>query len=153
MKTNAMRILDQHHIAYQVHAYEHHGKEAQEGMTVAKMLNQNPDCVLKTLITRAKSNQIYVFVIPVNQELDLKKAATLVNEKAIEMIQVKEINAISGYIRGGCSPIGMKKQFPTHISKSAWEKSTIFFSTGQIGWQIEMNPKDLNKVIPVFFDL
>lgn len=153
MKTNAMRILDHLNISYQVHEYEHHGNEAPDGMSVAMMLNQNPDCVLKTLITRAKSTQIYVFVIPVNQELDLKKAAALVHEKSIEMVAVKEINAISGYIRSGCSPIGMKKCFPTYISQSAYKEQSIFFSAGQIGLQIEMNPQDLNKAVPVYFDL
>lgn len=153
VKTNAMRILDQHKINYVSHEYPHKDKEAVDGITVATMLNQNPEKVFKTLITQGKSKQYYVFVIPVSMELDLKRAASVVQEKSIEMIPVKQINAISGYIRGGCSPIGMKKIFPTQVYHTALEHETIIFSGGQIGLQIEMDPKELIKVIPVRFDL
>ena len=153
VKTNAMRILDQHKINYVSHEYPHKDKEAVDGITVATMLNQNPEKVFKTLITQGKSKQYYVFVIPVSMELDLKRAASVVQEKSIEMIPVKQINAISGYIRGGCSPIGMKKIFPTQVHHTALEHDTIIFSGGQIGLQIEMDPKELIKVIPVRFDL
>lgn len=152
-KTNAMRILDQHQIVYRVHEYAHHEKEAVDGITVAALLNEDPKRVFKTLVTRGKSKQIYVFVLPVMQELDLKHAASLVNEKSVEMIPVKEINSVTGYIRGGCSPIGMKKAFATQIDHSALEYETIFFSGGQIGVQIEMDPRELEKVISVGFDL
>ena len=153
VKTNAMRILDQHKISYKTYEYPHKDKEAVDGITVALMLHQDPAIVFKTLITQGKSKQFYVFVIPVSMELDLKHAASIVNEKSIEMIPVKQINAISGYIRGGCSPIGMKKTFQTQIHHSALEHETIIFSGGQIGTQIEMDPKELMKVIPVRFDL
>lgn len=153
IKTNAMRILDQHKINYQVHEYPHHNDEAVDGITVATLLNQNPNQVFKTLVTQGKSKQFYVFVLPVNEELSLKQAAGLANEKSIEMIPVKEINKVTGYIRGGCSPLGMKKVFKTWIHHSALDFDTIVFSGGKIGLQIEMNPQDLIGIIPVSFDL
>ena len=115
VKTNAMRLLDKQKLAYQVHTYPHHDKEAVDGVSVAEMLNEDPAHVFKTLITQASSKACYVFVIPVAAELDLKKAAKAVNEKAVELIPVKNLLGVSGYIRGGCSPIGMKKLFPTVI--------------------------------------
>ena len=153
LKTNAMRLLDKKKIAYKVHEYAHEGQNAVDGITVATMLHQDPRRVFKTLVTRGKSKQIYVFVIPVDQELDLKHAAQTVKEKSIEMIAVKEINPLTGYIRGGCSPIGMKKAYPTQVHASALAYETIFFSGGAIGVQIEMNPLDLKQVISVGFDL
>ncbi|MDO4831354.1 MAG: aminoacyl-tRNA deacylase, partial [Clostridia bacterium] len=108
-KTNVMRILDKAGVEYISHEYPH-GKEAVDGVSVADLLGQNPDCVFKTLVTKG-SGGYYVFVVPVAQELDLKKCAKSVNEKSVEMIHVKDINKITGYVRGGCSPIGMKKQF------------------------------------------
>ena len=153
MKTNAMRILDRQKIPYQVHEYAHHEQEAVDGMHVARLLQEDPARVFKTLVTQGRSHQIYVFVIPVNQELDLKQAALCVKEKAVEMIPVKQIFPLTGYIRGGCSPIGMKKNYSTHFHASALNYDSIFFSGGQIGLQIEMDPRDLMKVIPVQFDL
>lgn len=152
-KTNAMRILDQHKVSYTVHEYPHHNDEAVDGLTVAGLLNQNPNQVFKTLVTQGKSRQYYVFVLPVNEELSLKHAAVLASEKSVEMIPVKEINQVTGYIRGGCSPLGMKKVFKTWIHHSALNFDTIFFSGGKIGLQIEMNPKELYGIIPVSFDL
>lgn len=153
VKTNAMRILDQHKISYVTHEYPHKDKEAVDGETVAQLLNQDPKKVFKTLITQGKSKQYYVFVIPVLMELDLKHAASIVQEKSVEMIPVKQINSVSGYIRGGCSPIGMKKVFKTQIHHSALDWDTIIFSGGQIGTQIEMDPRDLIKIIPAAFEL
>ena len=114
-----MRILDKEKVAYTAHFYEHEEGVAVDGVSVAKMLSQDPERVFKTLVLQGKSKSFYVFVIPVEKELDLKLSASAVGEKSVEMIHVKDINQITGYIRGGCSPIGMKKQFPTVIDSSA----------------------------------
>lgn len=145
-KTNAMRILDKAKITYQMHTYEH-GDEAIDGLSVARITHQDPAKVFKTLITMSKSHQYYVFMIPVASELDLKAAASSVHEKSVEMIPAKDINKISGYIRGGCSPLGMKKLYKTIIDASAQNYDTILCSGGKIGLQIEVNPDDLLKVI------
>lgn len=144
-KTNVMRILDKAKIQYTHHEYPH-GKEAVDGLSVAKLLNQNPDCVFKTLVTHG-SGGYFVFVVPVAEELDLKKAAKAVGEKSVEMIHVKDINKVTGYIRGGCSPIGMKKQYKTVIHSSALNIDTIIVSAGKIGFQIEFAPLDLISLI------
>lgn len=143
-KTNAMRILDQKKINYTTHTYIN--SEAISGTEVASVLNQDPNKVFKTLVTVAASKINYVFVIPVNQELDLKKAAKSVNEKSISMVKSKELLPLTGYIHGGCSPIGMKKQFKTVFHNTACNYDTIIFSGGKIGYQIEMNLSDLNKL-------
>ena len=143
-KTNAMRILDQKKINYTTHTYIN--SEAISGIEVASVLNQDPNKVFKTLVTVAASKINYVFVIPVNQELDLKKAAKSVNEKSISMVKSKELLPLTGYIHGGCSPIGMKKQFKTVFHNTACNYDTIIFSGGKIGYQIEMNLNDLNKL-------
>lgn len=143
-KTNAMRILDQKKINYTTHTYIN--SEAISGIEVASVLNQDPNKVFKTLVTVAASKINYVFVIPVNQELDLKKAAKSVNEKSISMVKSKELLPLTGYIHGGCSPIGMKKQFKTVFHNTACNYDTIIFSGGKIGYQIEMNLSDLNKL-------
>ena len=145
-KTNVMRILDQKKISYTAHTYDN--SKAISGTEVAAYLNQNPDRVFKTLVTVAKSGKNYVFVIPVEEELDLKKAAKAVGEKSIDMLKSKDLLPLTGYIHGGCSPIGMKKLFPTTFQKEAEEYNTIMFSAGKIGYQVEMNLKDLAKVIP-----
>lgn len=144
-KTNAMRILDKAHLSYITHTYPHKN-EAVDGMSVALLTSQNPNQVFKTLITTA-NHQYYVFMLPVNSELDLKAAAKAVQEKSLSMIPVKDIQKISGYIRGGCSPIAMKKNYKTVIDQSAFNFTTILFSAGQIGQQIEMNPHDLINLI------
>ena len=144
-KTNVMRILDQKKINYISHNYLDTG--AVSGMEVAEALGEDPDMVFKTLVTVGKSKANYVFVVPVNKELNLKKAAQSVGEKSIEMLKSKELLPLTGYIHGGCSPIGMKKQFRTVIDKSAAEKERIIFSGGKIGYQVEMMLKDLEKVI------
>lgn len=145
-KTNVMRILEQHGISYTPHSYPH-GKEAVDGVSVAEMLGQDPECVYKTLVARVKSGGYFVFDIPVNAELDLKKAAKAVGEKAIELVHVKELLGLTGYVRGGCSPVGMKKQFPTVFHEIAEILPTIMVSAGKIGWQIECAPDDLIALV------
>ena len=145
-KTNVMRVLEQKKIKYTPHSYPH-GDDAVDGLTVAALLGVDAAKIFKTLVTRGASKGVYVFVIPVGAELDLKKAAKAVGEKSIEMVHVSEINALTGYIRGGCSPVGMKKFFPTVIDQSAAQFDTIFFSGGRIGLQIETSLTELEKVI------
>jgi Cys-tRNA(Pro)/Cys-tRNA(Cys) deacylase len=144
-KTNVMRILDKSKINYK--HYEYVNTKAISGIEVASVLNQDPNQVFKTLVTISKSKKYYVFVIPVNNELDLKKAASSVNEKNIEMIKSKDLLTITGYIHGGCSPIGMKKNFTTAINDTANNFNTIIFSAGKIGYQIELALNDLHKII------
>ena len=148
-KTNVMRVLEQKKIPYTPHSYPHNEGEAVDGATVASILGRDPGEVYKTLVTRGASKANYVFVVPVLAELDLKKAAKTVGEKSIEMIHVKELTPLTGYVRGGCSPIGMKKFFPTTIHETAPLYDTIFFSGGRIGFQIELPFTDLEKVIRV----
>lgn len=148
-KTNVMRILDQKKIPYE--AYTYADTDAISGVEVAKVLGQNPNQVFKTLVTVGASKRNYVFVIPVCAELHLKKAAKAVGEKSIEMIKSKELLPLTGYIHGGCSPIGMKKLFKTVIHTSAEEFGTIIFSAGKIGYQVEVAPADLKKVVPYIF--
>lgn len=144
-KTNVMRILDQKKIKY--NSYSYVDTDAISGLDVAKALNQDPRRVFKTLVTVGKSKKNYVFVIPVEKELDLKKAAKSVGEKSIEMIKAKELLPLTGYIHGGCSPIGMKKFFTTIIDISAQDFDTLIFSAGKIGYQVELSLEDLSKVI------
>ncbi len=144
-KTNVMRVLEQKKVPYQSYCYTETG--AVGGEEVAAALGQNPNQVFKTLVTVGKSKRNYVFVIPVNGELDLKKAAKAVGEKAIQMIKQKELLPLTGYVHGGCSPIGMKKSFPTVVHCSAENFETVLFSAGKIGYQVEVSPKDLAKVI------
>ena len=140
-KTNVMRILDQKKITYISHNYESTG--AISGVEVAQALNQDPDMVFKTLVTVGKSKANYVFVVPVKKELDLKKAARAVGEKSIEMIKSKELLPLTGYIHGGCSPIGMKKQFPTVIQEDAKQLEKLYVSGGKLGMQLRLSPEDL----------
>lgn len=144
-KTNVMRILDKAKINYKKYTYD--SNKALSGVEVAEYLNQDKERVFKTLVTVGKSGEYYVFVVPVAEELDLKKAARSVGEKSIEMVKSKELLSITGYIHGGCSPIGMKKQFKTVIHYTAENFSTIIFSAGKIGFQVELNVKDLTKII------
>lgn len=146
-KTNVMRILEQHKLDYESHDYTASG--AISGMEVVEALGQEPGRMFKTLVTQGASKNHYVFMVPVDGELHLKKAAKAVGEKSIAMIKSKELLPLTGYIHGGCSPIGMKKQFRTTIHQTAEEYPTIFFSGGKIGCQIEMRLDDLRKVVPV----
>lgn len=144
-KTNVMRILDQKRVAYKSYCYV--DTNAISGMDVASVLNENPSQVLKTLVTVGNSKNHYVFLVPVNKELNLKKAAISVGEKSIEMLKSKDLLPLTGYIHGGCSPIGMKKQFKTVIDISANTYDNIIFSGGKIGYQVELTLEDLKKVI------
>ena len=140
-KTNVMRLLDAQKIPYSAHAYR--PDPAMSGLDIAALLGEDPDKVFKTLVTAGKSGQHYVFVIPVAEELDLKKAAAASGEKAVAMIRQKELLPLTGYIHGGCSPIGMKKPFPTFLDESAAGIGRIFVSAGRVGFQIELAPEDL----------
>lgn len=146
-KTNVMRVLDSKKIKY--NEYYYGDTEAVSGVDVAKALGQNPESVFKTLVTTGKSGEHYVFMVPVAEELDLKKAAKAVGEKSIAMLKSKELLGLTGYIHGGCSPIGMKKLFKTTIHKTAPDFDTILFSGGKIGFQVEIPFEDLKKVINV----
>ena len=142
-KTNAMRMLDKLKTSYVPHTYS--CEEFVDGIQVADMLGQAHEKTFKTIVTVAKSWKNYVFVLPVDRELDLKKCAKAAEEKALEPVHVKDINALTGYIRGGVSPIGMKKQFPTFIDTSAQNHGMIFVSGGRLGLQLELSPDDLAK--------
>lgn len=148
-KTNVMRILDGKKIPYASHTYE--PDATMSGEEIAALLNEDADRVFKTLVARGKSGQYYVFVVPVKEELDLKKAAKASDEKAVSMIKQKELLPLTGYVHGGCSPIGMKKQFPTFIHKTAKRYEKMFVSAGKVGFQIELSPDDLAKTSGCIF--
>ena len=141
-KTNAMRILDRHKIAYRSYSYD--ASRALSGIEVATALGQNPKQVFKTLVTVGKSHQHYVFMIPVAEELDLKKAAAAAGEKSVKS---KELLGLTGYVHGGCSPLGMKKPFPTFADETAADFATIIFSAGKIGFQIEAPLAALEEIV------
>lgn len=148
IKTNVMRILDKAKIEYNHYNYSKTGLTV--GIEIAKVLGQNPDCVFKTLVTvGAKTKDYYVFMVPVNKELNLKKAAQAVGEKSIQMIHQKDLLKVAGYIHGGCSPIGMKKQYVTTAHSTAVDFPKILFSAGRVGFQVELSFQDLLKVCPV----
>ena len=144
-KTNVMRVLEQKGMAYTPHTYPTDGSI--DGASVAGYLGQDPECVFKTLVARGASGGYYVFDIPVEDTLDLKKAAKAVGEKSIAMIHQKELLPLTGYIHGGCSPVGMKKQFPTVFHETAEILDTICVSAGKIGYQVEVNPADLMALV------
>ncbi len=148
-KTNVMRILDQKKIQYVAHYYDTKGSI--DGVSVANMLGQETARVFKTLVTISSSMKNYVFVIPVDKELNLKVAAKAVNEKSIAMLKQVNLLPLTGYIHGGCSPIGMKKFFTTVIDSSAQDKTTIYISAGKIGAQVEISPKDLSNLVRAKF--
>ncbi len=144
-KTNVCRVLDAKKIAYELHTYE--PDATLTGEQIAGILGEDAAKVFKTLVTRGKSGGYYVFVVPVAEELDLKKAAKAAGEKSIEMIKQKELLPLTGYVHGGCSPVGMKKQFPTFVHESASGYDRIFVSAGKVGFQVEVAPGDLEKVV------
>ena len=148
-KTNVMRVLEAKKIAYTSHSYE--PDAGLSGEEIAGLLGEDPERVFKTLVTKGKSGQHYVFVIPVGAELDLKKAAKASGEKAIAMIPQKELLPLTGYVHGGCSPIGMKKAFPTFLHASAKEYETMCVSAGKVGMQIELKPEDLAETVRCAF--
>ncbi|MBA2876159.1 Cys-tRNA(Pro) deacylase [Thermaerobacillus caldiproteolyticus] len=145
VKTNAMRVLDKKMIPYNVITYDSQDGKI-DGISVAHNIGKDPRFVYKTLVTRGNSRNIYVFVIPVESELDLKKAAQVTGEKKVEMVPVKDIQKLTGYIRGGCSPIGMKKLYPTFIDSSASQLEHIIVSGGRIGVQVELSVEALQSV-------
>ena len=148
-KTNVMRILDQKQIPYTPHAYPV-GDAAPDGVSVAQMLGQDPASVFKTLVARGASGGYYVFDIPVADTLDLKKAAKAVGEKSVAMLPAKELLPLTGYVHGGCSPVGMKKQYPTVFHETAEIIDTILVSAGKIGFQVELDPAALMDLVGAF---
>lgn len=149
IKTNAMRILDRMKIPYEHYTYE--CEEFTDGMQIVEKLQLNPDQVYKTLVTQGNTKEYFVFVIPVAAELDMKKAAKAVGQKSVSMIHVKEITQITGYVRGGCTAVGMKKQFVTVIDETARELEKIVVSGGRIGSQLELSPTDLARAAQAAF--
>ena len=143
IKTNAMRILETMKIPFETHTYE--CDEFIDGIQIADMLNLPHEKVFKTLVTVGSSKNYFVFVIPIAEELDMKKAARSVGEKSVAMLHVKDINQVTGYIRGGCTPIGMKKQYVTRVAECAKEQEKVIISGGKLGMQIELTPEDLMK--------
>ena len=145
-KTNVMRMLDKEKVPYTPHTYDH-GDGAIDGASVAAKMGQDPARVFKTLVTQGAGKSYFVFVVPVLAELDLKKAAKAVGEKSIAMLPQKELLALTGYVHGGCSPVGMKKQFPTVFHESCLEQDAIYVSAGKVGFQVELAPADLMKLV------
>lgn len=150
IKTNAMRMLDKLKLQYKVHTYE--CDEFIDGVHIAELLGGDCASCLKTLVTKGKSGNYYVFALPVDKELDMKKCARAVGEKSLEMVHVKDINAVTGYIRGGCTPIGMKRQYKTVIHSSAQDFEQIIVSGGKLGAQLELTPQDLAKACQAVFE-
>ena len=150
IKTNAMRILDRNQIKYSYQTYV--CEEFTDGRQVADMLGLEHRLVYKTLVTTGKTGEHYVFVIPIEAEIDFKKAARAVGEKSLEMLHLKDLTKVTGYVRGGCTAIGMKKQFPTVIQEDAKELEKIYVSGGKLGMQIELSPSDLQKVSHAVFE-
>ena len=144
-KTNVMRLLDGRKIPYAARSYE--PDPAMSGEEIALLLEEDPARVYKTLVTEGKPGRHYVFVIPVREELDLKKAAKAAGEKSVAMIRQKDLLPLTGYVHGGCSPVGMKKAFPTFIHESAEKEDQIFVSAGKVGFQVGVNPKDLSVLV------
>ena len=146
-KTNVMRLLEQKKVPYTPHQYAHSEGEAVDGVTVAGIMGQDPECVFKTLVARGASGALYVFDIPVADSLDLKKAAKAVGEKSVAMLHQKELLPLTGYVHGGCSPVGMKKLFPTVFHSSVEILPTVIVSAGKIGYQVEVKPADLMGLV------
>lgn len=146
LKTNAMRILDKEGISYNTYTYDA-GDGQIDGISVAAKMGLSVERVYKTLVTQGHSKNYFVFILPVSRELDLKTASRAVGEKFVEMIKVADINKVTGYIRGGCSPLGMKKEYTTVLDRSCEELDAIVISAGKIGYQIEIAPKDLIQLI------
>lgn len=149
VKTNAMRILETSNVEYEL--YQYPCSQPLDGVTVAAKIGKPVETVFKTLVTKGKSGDYFVFVVPAAEGLDLKAASRAVNEKSVEMIHVADINKVTGYVRGGCSPVGMKKLYKTVIDESALSQEKIIVSAGKIGFQVEVSPKDLASVINADF--
>ena len=151
IKTNAMRILDSKKVSYEIISYESNDGKI-DGIAVAHKIGVNEEHVFKTLVSQGTSKELYVFVIPVSEELNLKEAAVISGEKKVEMIHVNDIMKYTGYIRGGCSPIGQKKEYKTFIHESAKGLDFIIISAGKIGYQIKINPNDLINIVSGKFE-
>ena len=149
-KTNVMRLLDEKNIEYTSHTYN--ADPSLSGEEIAEILNEDKDKVFKTLVTQGKTGKYYVFVVPVGKELNLKKAAKAAGEKSVAMIRQKELLPLTGYVHGGCSPIGMRKQFPTFIHESAGDCDKMYVSAGKVGYQIELAPEDLALAVGCGFE-
>ena len=145
-KTNVMRVLEQHKVAYTPHTYPHEEGVPVDGITSAARMGKDPATVFKTLVTKGASGLCHVFVIPVHRELDLKAAARACGEKSVAMLPLTDLLPLTGYVRGGCSPIGMKKPLDTTIDGSGEALPTMTVSAGKIGWQVELAPADLAKL-------
>ena len=150
IKTNAMRILEKNKVPYETIQYE--CDEFIDGLHTAQKTGTPVEQSFKTLVVQGKSKEYYVLVIPIAEEIDLKKAARVLNEKSIEMIHVKDITKVTGYVRGGCSPLGMKKQYPTVIHRSALEYNEIYVSGGRIGTTLKLKPENLAKTVKAGFE-
>ncbi|MBQ6231174.1 MAG: Cys-tRNA(Pro) deacylase [Eubacterium sp.] len=148
-KTNVLRVLDSKKVQYESHSYE--ADPSLSGAEIAAILGEDTSKVFKTLVTRGKSGGYYVFVVPVEAELDLKKAAKAAGEKSIEMIRQKELLPLTGYVHGGCSPIGMKKLFPTYMHETAKDFDRVFVSAGKVGMQVELDPQALVDIVRLEF--
>lgn len=146
-KTNVMRVLEQKKLPFTPHQYPHEEGVAVDGVSVATTLGQNPDTVFKTLVARGVSRQIYVLVIPVAETIDLKKTAKAVGEKSIDMVHVSELLSLTGYVRGGCSPVGMKRQYPVFFHSTAETVDEIIVSAGKIGYQVALSPAHLIPLV------
>ncbi len=146
-KTNVMRVLEQKKVPYTPHSYPHEEGVAVDGATVARLVGADPERMFKTLVTVGASKAHYVFVIPVEGELDLKKAARAAGEKSLAMLPLKELTPLTGYVRGGCSPVGMKKRFPTFFHQTARDHKTVWVSAGRIGAQVELAPQALCDLV------
>lgn len=151
LKTNAMRMLDQYNIFYHIHEFKI-GKSHLDGHEVAQLIKKPENQVYKTLVLMNHSNEHFVFVIPVVEHLDMKKASKAVGQKKLELLPLDQLTKVTGYVRGGCSPIGMKKTFQTVIDSRAQSLSSFIVSAGKRGYQIEIDPNDLSKVITVHFE-
>lgn len=148
MKTSALRLLESRHLPYTLHSYTAEDGLL-DGLSVARKLGISPGDLYKTLLLENKNHQIFVFLIPSDQELDLKKAARFLGEKSLHLVSIGDIKPLSGYEKGGCSPLGMKKNFPTYIEGEALQKSAIFVSAGKIGLTLEISPKVLEELLPL----
>ena len=148
-KTNVLRVLDSKKVQYESHSYE--ADPSLSGAEIAEILGEDTSKVFKTLVTRGKSGGYFVFVVPVEAELDLKKAAKAAGEKSIEMIKQKELLPLTGYVHGGCSPIGMKKLFPTFMHETAKDFDRVFVSAGKVGMQVELDPQALVDIVKLEF--
>ncbi len=151
IKTNAMRLLDKHHISYEVESYETDGQFI-DGKHTADVLGHDHACSFKTLLCVSKNKRYYVFVLPIDEELHLKEVARLTHEKSLELVHVRDLLSLTGYVRGGCSPIGMKKNYPVYMHQTALQYPFIYISGGKIGVTLKLKAEDLSKILDIHFE-